>query len=141
MNTAILLTVSLMLASSFAQLAVASDFKHITVDGSFEDWAGVAPAYEDLSFQDDPAFQADPAPFAGVTDLKTIYLAHDDQYLYVRLTLYGPGDPFTAQNNIFIDSDNDSSTGFKAFGLIGSEMLIQSGTGYQEKNGSFVDDV
>jgi hypothetical protein len=130
-----------MLASAFALTAPASQFKHITVDGSFEDWAGVPPAYEDPAFADDPRYQADPTPFAGVTDLKTIYLAHDDQYLYVRLTLYAPGDPFTAQNNIFIDADNDVATGFAAFSLIGSEMLIQSGTGYQEKNGSFVDDV
>ena len=126
--------------SAFAIHAVAGEFKHITVDGSFEDWAGVPPAYEDLAFQDDPRYQADPTPFAGVTDLKSVYLAHDYQYLYVRLTLYAPGNPFTAQNNIFIDADN-ASTGFSAFGLIGSEMLIQSGTGYQEKNGAFVDDV
>jgi len=130
-----------MLALAFAVKAAPSQFKHITVDGSFEDWAGVPPAYEDLSFQDDPRYQTDPTPFAGVTDFKTVYLAHDDQYLYVRLTLYAPGDPFTAQNNIFIDADNTLTTGFSAFGLIGSEMLIQSGAGYQEKNGSFVDDV
>src|SRR5690349_12947372 len=82
----------------------ASEFKHITIDGSFDDWAGVPPAYEDLSFQDDPLYQTDPASFAGVTDFKTVYLAHDDQYLYVRFTLYAPGDPFTAQNNIFVDA-------------------------------------
>src|SRR6185369_8363466 len=109
-----------MLTSVLALTAPASQFKHITVDGSFEDWAGVPPAYEDPAFQDDPRYQTDPTPFEGVTDLKTIYLAHDDQYLYVRLTLYAPGDPFTAQNNIFIDADNDVATGFAAFSLIGS---------------------
>jgi hypothetical protein len=52
--------------------------------------------------------------------------------------LYAPGDPSTARNNVFIDADSDTSTGFAPAGrLFGSEMLIQSGTGYQEKNGGF----
>jgi len=106
--------------------AHASTFKHITIDGSFADWAGIAPLYED------------PSDTTQGTDLKAVYVAHDEQYLYVRFTLYAPGDPFTSRNNVFIDADNDSSTGFNAAGrLIGSEMLIQSGTGYQEKNGAF----
>src|SRR5258706_471075 len=50
MKTAILLTVSLMLASSFAQLAVASDFKHIIVDGSFGNWAA-APSGVSTNFE------------------------------------------------------------------------------------------
>jgi hypothetical protein len=141
MKTGKVLALAFTLASVFGATAATSQFKHITVDGSFEDWAGVPPAYEDLAFQDDPRYQTDPTPFAGVTDLKTIYLAHDEQYLYVRFTLYAPGNPFTAQNNIFIDADNNSATGFSALGLLGSEMLIQGGAGYQEKNGSFVDDV
>src|SRR6185369_877293 len=59
---------------------------------------------------------------------------------YVRFTLYASGDPFTSHNNVFIDADNDLTTGFHAVGgLIGSEVLIQSGTGYQEKNGTFND--
>ncbi|MDB6037438.1 MAG: fibronectin, partial [Verrucomicrobiales bacterium] len=120
--------------------AASSNFKHITIDGAFDDWAGVPVAYLDPAFADDPTFVDNPAKFAGVTDLKAIYVAHDDQYLYVRFTLYAPGDPFTSRNNIFIDADNDSTTGFRAAGgLLGSEVLIQGGTGYQEKNGTFND--
>jgi hypothetical protein len=40
-------------------------------------------------------------------------------------------------NNIFIDADNDTVSGYHPFGGIGSEMLIQGGSGYQEKNGAF----
>ena len=64
------------------------------------------------------------------------YIANDDDYIYVRVTFYGPGDLATSYNNIFIDADNDPATVY-AFGGIGSEMLIQEGAGYQEKNREF----
>ena len=117
----------------------ADNFKHITIDGSFDDWAGIAPAYVDPPFQDDPAYQQDPSRFAGAIDLKAVYVAHDNDHLYVRLTLYTPGDPFTSHENVFVDADNDRATGYSAAGLVGSEMLIQGGVGYQEKNGAFND--
>ncbi len=130
--------VSIFFGWMFAVQGAASSFKHITIDGSFDDWAGVAPAYVDPAFADDPTFPDNPSKFDGVTDLKAVYVAHDDQFLYVRFTLYSPGDPFTSHNNIFIDADNDLMTGFPAAGgLIGSEVLIQGGIGYQEKNGTF----
>src|SRR6185503_20853159 len=67
-----------------------------------------------------------------------VYVAHDEQYIYVRFTLYAAGNPFTARNNVFVDGDNDPATGFHPAGKpFGSEMLIQSGTAYQEKNGGF----
>src|SRR4029434_4159591 len=52
---------------------------------------------------------------------------------------YTNDSPFTSRNNIFIDADNNSGSGFHPLGRgdFGSEMLIQSGTGYQEKNGGF----
>ena len=77
--------------------------------------------------------QEDPA---GGTDFKDIWVSSDANYIYVRFTLYKAGDPNTYLNNIFIDADNDPSTGYAIAG-IGSEMLIQSGAGYQEKNGGF----
>src|SRR5207253_2481951 len=83
-----------------------SNFKHITIDGTFDDWAGVAPAYVDPAFADDPTFPDNPSKFDGATDLKAVYVAHDDQYLYVRFTLYAAGDPFTSHNNVFIDAEN-----------------------------------
>jgi hypothetical protein len=114
----------LALAALRAQAADApSSFKHITIDGSFEDWAGVSPAYEDASDTDEAA------------DYKTIYVAHDQDFLYIRFTLYKPHAQFTSHENIFLDADNDPSTGLSVF--IGSEMLIQGGNGYQERDGGF----
>ena len=83
-----------------------------------------------------PPSTVDPLDSPTATDIDKVYLAHDAQYIYIRFTLHAPGDPFTSHNNFFIDADGNGGTGFNAHG-IGSEMLIQSGAGYQEKNGGF----
>lgn len=110
-----------------AVAAHAGTYKRISIDGSFSDWAGVPVAYNDAS------------ETAAGADFRDVYLSNDDQYLYIRFTLYTPDSPFTSRNNIFIDSDDNASTGFHPLGLgsFGSEMFIQSGTGYQEKGGGF----
>jgi hypothetical protein len=54
----------------------------------------------------------------------------------MRVSLYSAGNPADFHNNLFIDADNNPATGF-GVGGVGSEMLIQSGAGYQEKDGGF----
>jgi len=107
--------------------ANAGTFKRIAIDGSFGDWAGVPVAWTDAS-----------ETTAGA-DFHQVYVANDDQYLYLRFTLYASNSPFTSRNNIFIVADDNAGTGFHPLGLggFGSEMFIQSGTGYQEKGGGF----
>src|SRR5207237_7695014 len=100
-------------------------FKTITIDGSFGDWAGV------------PLLFSDPADSPTTVDYTDIYVANDDNYLYIRFKLNSAGDPFASIDNIFIDADNNPGTGFNAGGYVGSEMLIQSGAGYQERGGAF----
>src|SRR5213076_1420337 len=105
----------------------AGTFKHITIDGSFDDWAGIPPAFT----------RSDPDTTTSVA-YKDIYVANDETYLYIRFTLFSAADPFTSHENIFLDTDNNVGTGFSAAGgRVGSEMLIQGGAGYQEKNGGF----
>ncbi len=111
-------------ACLFCSGAIAGTFKNINIDGSFGDWAGV------------PVLGSDPQDNASGVDYADIAVANDDNYLYIRFTLYAAADPFTFMQNIFIDADNTPGTGYGANGL-GSEMLIQSGAGYQEKNGAF----
>jgi len=111
-------------ACLFCGSAMAGNFKNITIDGSFGDWAGV------------PLLDSDPLDNPAGVDYSDIYVANDDNYLYIRFTLHASADPFTFTQNIFIDADNTPGTGYGANGL-GSEMLIQSGAGYQEKNGGF----
>jgi Big-like domain-containing protein/immunoglobulin I-set domain protein len=111
--------------SAFTSGAFAGTYKHITIDGSFGDWAGVPLAYTQA--QD----------VNNVVAYKDIYIANDEDYLYVRFTIYGsPTNAFTFLQNCFLDTDNNTGTGYSAHGT-GSEMLIQAGAGYQEKNGGF----
>ena len=88
------------LSISLAVVAHAGTFKRISIDGTFGDWAGVPVAYNDAS-----------ETTAGA-DFRQVYVANDDQYLYIRFTLYAPDSPFTSRNNIFIDSDDNAGTGF-----------------------------
>jgi len=112
--------------SACAQTSVPSTFKHITVDGLFSDWTGVPLAYT-----------ASAGPTNAI-QYENVYIANDQTNLYIRFTLYSPrANAFAnSYDNIFIDADNNPATGFSVGG-IGSEMLIQGGAGYQEKNGAF----
>ena len=107
--------------------AMAGTYKTITIDGSFGDWTGVPLAYS--------------SPTNGIStnvvDYKDIYVANDDNYLYIRFTLHKADYPFSNLQNIFLDGDANGLTGFGAGGYVGSEMLIQEGAGYQEKGGGF----
>jgi hypothetical protein len=95
----------------------------IVIDGSFDDWATVPLANED------------PQDTTESTDYKDVYIASDADYLYLRVTLHSPSDLGIFYNNIYIDADNDTTTGYQF--RLGSEMLIQGGGGFQEKNGLF----
>lgn len=99
----------------------------ITIDGSFDDWAGLTPLF------------SNPQGSTNATDFKDVYVCNDANYIYFRVTLWEPSDLLSWENNIFMNTDNNSSTGYQS-GWGGSEMLIQSGVGYQEKNGNFNDD-
>ncbi|MFN0130015.1 MAG: hypothetical protein ACKV19_25400 [Verrucomicrobiales bacterium] len=103
--------------------ALAGTYRTIAIDGGFVDWAGIDPSYEDGEDEGD------------WTDLKSVHLANDENFLYVRLGLHTAGDPFTARNNYYFNTDNDAGTGFAAG--VGSEMLVQGGAGYQERGGGF----
>src|SRR5208337_3601304 len=111
--------------TALAQTNVPSTFKHITIDGSFDDWTGVPLGYTAVM-----------GPATAI-QYENVYIANDQTNLYIRFTLYSPRAAFqNSFDNIFIDADNNPSTGF-VVGGIGSEMLIQWGGGYQEKNGGF----
>jgi hypothetical protein len=98
----------------------------ITIDGDMSDWAGIAPIYSGPSGTD------------GAADFKDIYMYNDASNYYFRVTLWHDIPPsagqFPAYVNMFFTTDEDPNTGYSA---IGSELLIQSGFSYQEKNGGF----
>ena len=112
--------------TALAQTNVPGTFKHITVDGSFDDWTGVPLGYTAVM-----------GPSTAI-QYQNVYIANDQTNLYIRFTLYSPRANAFANSfdNIFIDADNNPGTGFVVAG-IGSEMLIQWGGGYQEASGVF----
>ena len=112
--------------TALAQTNVPGTFKHITVDGSFDDWTGVPLGYTAIM-----------GPSTAI-QYQNVYIANDQTNLYIRFTLYSPRANAFANSfdNIFIDADNNPGTGFVVAG-IGSEMLIQWGGGYQEASGVF----
>jgi hypothetical protein len=100
----------------------------IIIDGDFSDWEGLASSYSDPQ---------DAGPETGAkSDFKDIWITSDNNYIYLHFTLWSASDPFIFYNNIFVDADNDPSTGYTING-IGSDLLIQGGAGYQEKAGTF----
>src|SRR5213593_3640723 len=116
---------ALMLALMCDSGVHAGTYKHITVDGDLSDWAGV------------PVANTQPPDTTQSIAYTNIYVANDENYLYIRFAISTSDDPFTSRQNIFIDADNNTATGFGAGGYVGSEMLIQGGAGYQQKNGGF----
>ena len=79
----------------------------------------------------------------NAADFEDIYVYNDADYYYFRVTLWTDINPASGQFpdyvNFYFDTDNNPATGYQVNGGLGSEMLVQSGTGYQEKDGTFND--
>lgn len=112
----------------------AGTYKHITIDGSFADWAGVP-----VAASDDEGDTV--AGTMGGFDLKEVYVANDDNYIYLRVVIYpSSSNPNygSFHHHFYIDSDNDPVTGRAAYG-IGSEMLLEDAGGYSQRYGTWND--
>jgi hypothetical protein len=101
-------------------------YKTIAVDGSFSDWIDVPWALAGN-------FETNPVNFVQVQ------FANDTNYLYGHVKLSSPYAIFSDYyTHLFIDTDTNSLTGYQVTGaLFGSEMMIESGYGYDQRNGSF----
>lgn len=108
----------------FASSVFGGTYKNIVIDGSFSDWSDV------------PLADSEPQLAGATIQFQNLYVANDDNYLYIRFSLYANGNPFTSSQNIFIDADTNYATGNHEHG-IGSDLLIQSGNPYQENSGVF----
>jgi hypothetical protein len=106
--------------------AAAGNYKTMTIDGSFSDWSGVPWAYAG-------AGDTNPVNFIAVQ------FANDTNYLYGHVKLSSPYDLFSDYyTHVFFDTDMNAQTGYPVTGaLFGSEMMIESGYGYDERDGSF----
>lgn len=103
-----------------------STYKTITIDGSFSDWTGVPWAYQG-------------APDGNPVNYLQVQLANDAQYLYGHVILASPYALFSDYySHIFFDTALNAQAGYPVSGaLFGSEMMIESGYGYDERNGAF----
>ncbi|MDB6019073.1 MAG: fibronectin [Pedosphaera sp.] len=105
---------------------VLSTYKKITVDGSFADWTGVPWAYQGT-------------PGGNPVNYIQVQFANDTNYLYGHVILASPYALFSDYySHLFFDTDLNAATGYLVTGaLFGSEMMIESGYGYDQRNGSF----
>ena len=109
--------------------SVPSHYAPIAIDGSFVDWEGAPVAATDA---------------AGGTalDIAEVAAANDGDFLYLRVTLHAAGLPFSSTNtHLYLDTDNNPATGHApqdvAAGTFGSEMMVEWGSGYDQRNGAF----
>lgn len=105
---------------------VLSTYKQITVDGSFADWDGVPWACQGT-------VDGNPVNYIQVQ------FANDTNRLYGHVKLASPYALFSDYySHLFFDTDLNPQTGYPVTGaLFGSEMMIETGSGYDQRNGSF----
>ena len=105
---------------------VLSTYKQITVDGSFADWDGVPWAYQGT-------VDGNPVNYIQVQ------FANDTNRLYGHVKLASPYALFSDYySHLFFDTDLNTQTGYPVTGaLFGSEMMIETGSGYDQRNGGF----
>jgi hypothetical protein len=102
----------------------------ITIDGNFDDWTGLMPVYSSVA----------PTGNTGAADYENIYVYNDANYYYFRVTLWtdipAASGQFPDYAALYFDTDNNINTGYDP-GVIGSELLVQSGYSYDERGGTF----
>jgi len=89
---------------TFPAAAIPSFFREITIDADFSDWNGV------------PVAATDVVDNANGPDFKQLWLANDDDFLYVRYALHAATNPSTSSTHFFIDGDGLRETGFNVNG-------------------------
>jgi len=126
MKTKALLTLATASVLSWLTVTcVAGTYKRITIDGNFADWAGVPVAYSQAP---------DTTSSIAYTN---VFLANDENYLYIRFAIATADNPFTSIENILFDTDTNILTGYHVASYIGSEMLVQGGAGYDQRAGQW----
>ena len=92
-----------------------ADLAPLQIDGYFDDWATLAPVHDDS--HDD----------AGPVDFGRIWVANDQDYLFIRFETGGEVQPDEQQNmRLYLDTDMNSGTG-TYFNGIGAELMWEFG--------------
>lgn len=107
---------------------IPSFYEKIKVDGFFSDWSEI------------PVAATDAVDNAAGPDFKQLWLANDDEFLYVKFTLHTATNPFTSSTHYFVDADGNKETGFNVNGGVtnfGSEIMIEGSGAYQQAGGTW----
>lgn len=100
----------------------------ITVDGTGSDWPSGAQVWTDASGDNNGA----------TSDISAVWLANDVNYIYLRIDTHNSHNYVGAFNNTYFDANLSAASGFTPHSLLfGSEMLLQNGGIYSQKNGGF----
>ncbi len=124
-------TVSIIVNGEVSSVSQASNpVANITIDGSLEDWNGLAP------------FHTDPADANGLNssiDWRQVWMAHDSDNFYIAWQTELPVGQISWGHAVYLDTDRDASTGFRGFFseyavgadylLEGSELFRYTGSG------------
>jgi endonuclease/exonuclease/phosphatase family metal-dependent hydrolase len=132
--TALPLLLAFFAATILISPARASDFRSILVDGDPSDWTGIPAAHVDPTFDNG----------GSAIDLGQIFIANDDNFVYLRFEVGGEVgiQTLAAPFRIHFDTDNDDATGFPVEN-IGAELVIEfspGGTGvdiFEQTSSSF----
>lgn len=109
---------------AFLQPASA-EYAEIVIDGDFSDWGSM------------PSVTNDALDNVTGVDYKEMWVANDNDYLYIRYTLHAFADPFTWQTHVFIDGDNNKDTGWHPSVDFGTEVMVENNLAYQSAGGVF----
>jgi hypothetical protein len=105
----------------------------ITINGTFASWSNVAPIYTSSA----------PTGNTNAADVQSISVYNDANFYYFHVTLWTDINPASGEFpdfvNMYFDTDNNPATGYQAGNGIGSELLMQNGFAYAEKDGNFND--
>lgn len=112
MKSSIHFGAALLACAAFASSAFAGTFKTITLDGDYNDWAGV------------PVLATDAVDGSPI-DIGTIQIANDANNYYFRITYNAATNPNGGPSlYLSFDTDNNLSTGYDIYGLgqVGSDF-------------------
>lgn len=101
----------------------ASTFAEINLDGNISDWSGIAAS----------------ATNTGAGPLNQIFIANNDTHVFFLLTFNSSVNILTDGFRMNIDSDANVGTGFNTYGagLVGSELLFEGETAYNQSAGNY----
>ena len=120
LNAGLLALISVALISA----VTAGQYKNIVIDGEFQDWLGV------------PVSESSDANPEAAMDFRDVAISNDDDYLYIRVRLHSPANYADFHHQVLVDVDADPETGHP-WGGVGSELFVEDGAVYQQKNGGF----